>query len=188
MARKKRSVPEVNAGSMADIAFLLLIFWLVTTTIITDKGLPLILPPFTPPEDQEEIDIPDRRLFNVLINFKDQLLVEGEGADIRELRKNAKEFILNENNDDDKPESPELAILSLKTDRGTKYSIYIRVLDELRGAYHELRAEHMEITVEEYLAFEQDKASEEMVAKFEEAKDIYPMNISEAEPTNIGGQ
>lgn len=185
MARKKRGTPEVNAGSMADIAFLLLIFWLVTTTIITDKGLPLILPPFN--EDPEDIDIPDSHLFNVLVNFKDQLLVEGEGADIRELRKTAKEFILNENGDDDKPPTPQDAIISLKTDRGTKYSIYIRVLDELRGAYHELRAEYMEITVEEYLAFDEDKASEEMLAKYEEAKDVYPMNISEAEPTSIGG-
>lgn len=134
MARQNN---EVNAGSMADIAFLLLIFFLVTTTIVADKGITVKLPPWS----EEEVDptkLKTRNVFSVLVNANNQLLVRGEPARIDELRERTKEFILNPNRRDDLAEKPTKAIISLKNDRGTKYGTYVQVYNELKAAYSEL--------------------------------------------------
>ena len=89
----KRAAPEVNAGSMADIAFLLLIFFLVTTTIETDTGINRKLPPME--ESEEDVIIKQKNIFTVLINGKDQLLVEDELMELKDLRKAAVEFLDN---------------------------------------------------------------------------------------------
>lgn len=188
MAKGKRSgVPEVNASSMADIAFLLLIFFLVTTTIASDKGLTLRLPPKRPPEAQDEIKLKDRNVFNVLVNSNNQLLVEEELMDIKNIREEAKRFIMNNGKDVKSSESPEKAVVSLKHDRGTKYEVYITVMDELKKAYNELRAEYMGITVAEYLDMENSSDKAAKNPKLEEAKLKVPYQLSEAEPTNVGG-
>ena len=140
MARKSsrsRLSNEVNAGSMADIAFLLLIFFLVTTTIEVDKGITVKLPPWS----EEEVDperLKTRNVFSVLVNAQDQLLVRGEVANIKQLRDRAKEFILNPQRRKDLSEKPTKAIISLKNDRGTSYGMYLEVYNELKGAYNEL--------------------------------------------------
>ena len=143
----KRSAPEVNAGSMADIAFLLLIFFLVTTTIEKDSGLNRKLPPI-----EEDIDPPiikQRNIFTVLLNGKDQLLVEEELMEIKDLRAAAVEFL--DNNGDgtctycqgakntSSSDNPDKAIISLKNDRETSYATYISVQNELVAAYNVLR-------------------------------------------------
>lgn len=146
----KRSAPEVNAGSMADIAFLLLIFFLVTTTIETDSGLNRKLPPID--ENQEDVIIKQKNIFTVLINGKNQLLVEDELMELKDLRKAAVEFLDNGGGTGDdacsyckgkrSPESsdnPDKAIISLKNERETTYSTYISVQNELVGAYNQLR-------------------------------------------------
>jgi biopolymer transport protein ExbD len=97
-----REVPEINAGSMADIAFLLLIFFLVTTTMDIDTGITRKLPP--PVENEEDIDIKERNVFKVLVNSSDRLMVEGEQGDIRTLKNDVKEFMTNPNNSEDLPE------------------------------------------------------------------------------------
>ena len=119
MARKKRNSPEVNAGSMADIAFLLLIFFLVTTTIATDKGLGIQLPPKPDPNDPPpDVRFNERNLFKVLINSRDQMLVEGEPMDdVDQLRGMVRDFVLNNGRDEESSDSPLDAIVSLKTDR-----------------------------------------------------------------------
>jgi len=187
MAKKSRDIPEVNASSMADIAFLLLIFFLVTTTIASDKGLPIMLPPKVPPTD---VQIKQRNIFKVLVNSFDQLLVEEEPMRLKELRDAAKKFIMNKGANPKSSESPEKAIISLKTDRGTSYNVYIAVMDELKKAYFELRADHMGIKLEEYLELENDpdklEANPELNKKFEDAKTAIPYQLSEAEPTNVG--
>lgn len=89
----RRELQEINAGSMADIAFLLLIFWLVTTTIESDMGIKRQLPPPVPPD----IDVPqakEQNVFNVKVNFLDMLLVEGQPLDIQELKNKAKSFLI----------------------------------------------------------------------------------------------
>ncbi len=144
----KRSAPEVNAGSMADIAFLLLIFFLVTTTIPKDSGISRKLPPMEPPND-DEVVIKQKNIFTVLLNNKDQLLVEDELMELKDLRKAAIEFLDNGGdgscnycNGAKNPKSsdnPDKAIISLKNERETSYSAYISVQNELVAAYNDLR-------------------------------------------------
>jgi len=148
----KRAAPEVNAGSMADIAFLLLIFFLVTTTMEKDSGITRKLPPIE--ESDEDVIIKQKNIFTVLLNGKDQLLVEDELMELKDLRAAAVEFLDNgggEDNDGNKcnycqgkkdPKSsdhPDKAIISLKNERETSYARYISVQNELVGAYNELR-------------------------------------------------
>ena len=116
--RRNRTTPEVNAGSMADIAFLLLIFFLVTTTIDTDRGISIRLPPM-PEENQPENDIriKERNVMKVLVNANDQLLVNGELLNVKDLKRRTKEFIDNPRRDPNLSESPTKAVISLKNDR-----------------------------------------------------------------------
>nr|WP_321234508.1 biopolymer transporter ExbD [uncultured Psychroserpens sp.] len=144
----KRSAPEVNAGSMADIAFLLLIFFLVTTTIPKDSGISRKLPPIEPP-NEEDVVIKQKNIFTVLLNGKDQLLVEDELMELKDLRKAAIEFLDNGGdgscdycNGGKNPKSsdnPDKAIISLKNERETSYAAYISVQNELVAAYNDLR-------------------------------------------------
>ncbi|MFL2592921.1 MAG: ExbD/TolR family protein [Flavobacteriaceae bacterium] len=146
----RRSSPEVNAGSMADIAFLLLIFFLVTTTIETDSGISRKLPPME--ESEEDVVIKQKNIFTVLINGKDQLLVEDELMDLEELRESAIEFLDNGGGtgedvcnyckgkkDPKSSDNPDKAIISLKNERETSYATYISVQNELVAAYTHLR-------------------------------------------------
>lgn len=185
MAKRNRESVEVNASSMADIAFLLLIFFLVTTTIASDKGLAILLPP-KQDKPQEEVKMNQRNIFKVLVNSQNRLLVNDEPLqDISSLRNMVKEFIMNNGRDPKSSESPEKAVVSLKTDRGTSYETYINILDELQGAYYELRAEKVGITAEEYRTLDQrDPRQKEL---YDRGREGLPMQISIAEPTNIGG-
>jgi biopolymer transport protein ExbD len=190
----KRELQEINAGSMADIAFLLLIFFLVTTTMDTDSGIVRKLPPMPEPNsEQEDIQIKERNIFVVLVNRDDQLLVEGEQMNIKDLRKAAKEFIENPANLADLPaketvtfdflgplEVTKKHVISLQNDNGTTYKTYIAVQNELAAAYNELRDE---LSLSRFSKkFEDlDKEHKDVI------EDVYPMKISEAEPKNVGG-
>lgn len=194
----KRTVQEINASSMADIAFLLLIFFLVTTTMSVDKGLSRRLPPPLPPDmEKPDTDVKKRNIFVVLINSNNQLMVQGEPIDVRQLREKAKTFIKNEAADPSLPEvlpveveidgvketvmTTKNHLISLQNDRGTLYQKYIEVQNELVGAYNELRNEYslgrFGLTYAE-LDEERQKA----------VQTIYPQKISEAEPKNYGGK
>jgi hypothetical protein len=146
----RRSAPEVNAGSMADIAFLLLIFFLVTTTIETDSGISRKLPPIE--ESEEDVVIKQKNIFTVLLNGKDQLLVEDELMELEEVRAAAIEFLDNGGGkgedgcdyckgkrDPRSSDNPDKAIISLKNERETSYAAYISVQNELVAAYTHLR-------------------------------------------------
>ncbi|HIG90630.1 MAG: biopolymer transporter ExbD [Flavobacteriaceae bacterium] len=146
----RRSSPEVNAGSMADIAFLLLIFFLVTTTIETDSGISRKLPPIE--ESEEDVVIKQKNIFTVLLNGKDQLLVEDELMELEEIRAAAIEFLDNGGGkgedgcdyckgkrDPRSSDNPDKAIISLKNERETSYAAYISVQNELVAAYTHLR-------------------------------------------------
>lgn len=143
----KRAAPEVNAGSMADIAFLLLIFFLVTTTIETDSGLNRKLPPIE--DNVEPPVIKQKNIFTVLLNGKDQLLVEDELMELKDLRKAATEFLdnggdgtcdyCNGDKDPGSSDNPDKAVISLKNERETTYKTYIAVQNELVAAYNDLR-------------------------------------------------
>lgn len=191
MARK---TPEINAGSMADIAFLLLIFFLVTTTMNVDTGLARMLPPM-PEKDQkkEDVDVKKRNIFTVLINKSDKLLVKGEPMDVSMLKDKAKEFIMNPNNDENLPEVDikdipligtyrvSKGVISLQNDRGTTYKMYMKVQNELVAAYNELRNG---LSQERFGKKYDDLTKEQQDA----VQDAIPQRISEAEPKNVGGK
>ena len=141
MARSNRSIPEINAGSMADIAFLLLIFFLVTTTMDVDTGIARKLPVLDEEQEIEDMQGNDRNIYEVYVNNKDALLVEEQEMDIDNLREGAKEFLNNNGRDPKLSDNPEKAIISLQNSRGTSYEMYIAVQNELTAAYNELRDE-----------------------------------------------
>lgn len=188
-----KQVQEINAGSMADIAFLLLIFFLMTTTMDIDSGITRKLPAPTPPNAPEPPPIKERNVYIVLINTYNQLFVESEVMDIKNLKAGVKEFITNPSNNPNLSEKKDKEIaglgvvqiskgvVSLQNDRNTSYEKYIEVQNELVAAFNELREEFSKqqfgISFEE-LDDERKRA----------VKELYPQSISEAEPRNVGGK
>ncbi|MEQ8244919.1 biopolymer transporter ExbD [Fulvivirga sp.] len=197
MARNKgRENPEINSSSMADIAFLLLIFFLVTTTIANDKGLLIPLPP--DPDQMEDIDIkiPERNLFKIQINSADKMLVEGEPftADPKELKQMIKDFVNNNGRDPESSDSPKKAIVSLKTDRGTTQAKFIEALDNIQAAYYEMYAVRAGVSTQEWRKLIDNLKEPDNKRKYDIGRGLtpdgeieYPMQISIAEPTKIGG-
>lgn len=178
MGRNTRKAPEINASSMADIAFLLLIFFLVTTTIVEDKGVLVKLPPWSS-DPPEVLTLNTRNVYSVLVNAQNNLLVRGEQMRIGELKDNCKEFIINPQKREDLAENPRKAIVSLKNDRGTNYKTYLEVYNELKAAYNELRNEEsMKRHGKEYDFITRDQR--------DAIRNDIPLVISEAEPTNFG--
>ena len=176
-ARNER--PETNTSSMADIAFLLLIFFLVSTTILQEKGLMLKLPPDS--EDQFDHQVNDRNLFKVLINSNNELLVEGEiWHDFNGLNEKVKTFIMNYGKDPNSSENPEKAVISLKTNRGTDYHQFISVMDELKAAYYSIYAERVGLNSYEYRNLKLSDATHAEL--YYQGREGIPMNISIAEP------
>ncbi len=191
---KKRKTSEINSSSMADIAFLLLIFFLVTTSMSTSTGLARRLPPPLPPDMKvPPTDVNKRNIFVVKVNSQNQLMVQGELMEVRDLRQKAKEFIKNENNDPNLPVKSEVNIpliglmsitkdhvISLQNDVDTQYQAYINVQNELVAAYNELRNE---LAREKFGMAYEDLDEDQQKA----VQAVYPQKISEAEPKNYGG-
>jgi len=203
----RRSTPEVNAGSMADIAFLLLIFFLVTTTIEKDKGIARQLPPI-----EDVIDPPiikQKNLFIVNVNRNDQLLVEEKLMDVKDLRQAAINFLDNGGAPSGSPEycsfcqgkrspsssdNPEKAIISVQNDRLTSYKMYIIVQNELVAAYNYLRnRESQRLYGWEFTKMKRDVDEsnysgnvEAMREKLEIIQKLIPLKLSEAEPKKTG--
>lgn len=182
-----RTTPEIPNASMADIAFLLLTFFLVTTTIANDRGLSISLPP--PPEANppEDVKIQERNMFKIQVNSSDALLVEGEPMeDVSGLKESIKAFITNNGSDPASSDNPEKAVVSYKTDRGTSHKRFVQILDIIQAAYYDIWAEQAGVTNKEY----RDAASDPTGPNkeiYEKGKKGYPMNISIAEPSKVGG-
>ena len=192
---KKRKTPGINGSSSADIAFMLLIFFLITTSMDTDKGLARRLPPPVPKDQKknEEMDIKKRNILVVLINSNNQILCNNEFIDIKQLREKVRNFIENPYNDEHMPEKTEVDVpffgkqmvtknhvISLQNDRGTEYQAYIDVQNELAAAYNELRDEVSRKKFGKAFA-DLDEDQQKAVQM------IYPQKISEAESKNYGG-
>lgn len=195
MAKGKRKVPDINSSSTADIAFLLLIFFLITTSMDTDRGLARRLPP--PPEkDQakDDVIVKERNVLQILLNSNDQLMCGGDYISIKQLRQKAKDFIANPYNDETMPEKiakdipffgntmiTDKHVISLQNDRGSSYQAYIDVQNELVAAYNELRDEvAQEKWQKNYNELDEDQQKA--------VREIYPQKISEAEPKNYGAK
>ncbi len=172
--KKQREEKEINAGSMADIAFLLLIFFLVTTTINAEKGIMVKLPPWDPnPPIPEEIN--KRNVLSVKINKLNQVLVEGEESNVGLLRETTKEFIMNPLKRKDAPSSPRSAIVSIQNDRATAYEVYLQAYNEIKAAYNELWEEKAQALY----SHSYEDLPKDMKKKIQEE---IPLVISEAEP------
>ena len=206
----KRGIPEINAGSMADIAFLLLIFFLVATTMDIDTGITRLLPPI-PEKDVEQLDIKvkERNVLVVLINKDDQLMVEGQVMNVSVLKDKTIEFFSNPLDDQDLPEKEVVTIdfpvgvsarfpngttemmvskgvVSLQNDRSTTYGKYLTVQNELVAAVNELRNQFAtENFGRTYDDLDPKNGIDEAIING--INKVYKMNISEAEPKNIGG-
>ena len=196
-AKKKRQMQEINASSMADIAFLLLVFFLVTTTFDSDYGLQRSLTP-KPTEEVEPIDINKRNVFVILINRNDEMYVNGEIGDINLLREEVKNFILNPANDEKlsakkqvfsekwgKEISISKGVVALQTDRNTSYKKYIEVQNVLAAAFGDLKNDlstrEFRATYDELkeLATKGDEKAKQQVEAVDEA---IPLSIAESSP------
>ncbi len=189
-----KRTPALNTSSMADISFLLLTFFLLTSSINTDQGIQRKLPP--PLRGDEKVPPVNRRnVLQILVNMNDQLLVNGEVVtDVHQLKNITKDFIANPNEEihlsDKKPlyidelnmnAMVSKGVVSLQNDRSTSYSIYVAVQDQLTLAFNELRNEYAQQNFGK--SFEDlSETQKKGVQK------IYPMSISEAEPSNYGGK
>ncbi|MBQ2507170.1 MAG: biopolymer transporter ExbD [Bacteroidaceae bacterium] len=199
MAKKKRKMPGLNTSSTADISFMLLIFFLVTTSMDTDRGLARQLPP--PPEENAEVKdiiVKERNILNVRMNSAGNLMLEDMDGQkfikLEELRAIVKDFIANPKHEENKPEfhterlpyfgDVEITknhVISVQNDRGTPYKVYFNVQHELIAAYNELRDE---ISLKQF-----NKPYAELNEDQQKAvRDYYPQKISEAEPKNYGGK
>ena len=192
MAKK---IPQINASSMADISFLLLIFFLVTTSMDVNQGLARRLPAPVPPDQKvEDTEINKRNLMVVKINSLNQLMVQGQLMEVRQLREEAKKFILNANDDAFYPKLFEEDfgapfgvvrytrdhVISVQNDVDTRYQSYLDVQNELVAAYNELRDE----CARKYFHKGYNELDEDQQKQVQK---VYPQKISEAEPKNYGG-
>ena len=205
MAKKKRKVPGLNGSSLADISFILLIFFLITTSMDTDTGLVRRLPnPPDPNQQEEDVKVKGRNVLVVSVNMNNEIMyyygdeakrVTQMGVKPEDLRAVAKEFIANPENKPNMPEfhpaDPPLPLLgaypitknhiiSVQTDRSTQYDIYFQIQNELMAAYNELRNE---FSREKFGKYFRDLTEDERLA----VTGVYPMKISEAEPKKYGG-
>lgn len=174
--KRGRGDADIPMSSLADIAFLLLVFFLVVTTIDVDTGIGLVLPPI-PDDTTPPPPVRERNLMNILVNAQGMVLINEQPAAIPTVRERVKAFIDNHGVDPDLSESPDDAIVSIKTDRRTPYNVYIDMLDEVMGAYEELRHQaSMDRFGVPYSSLEQGSE------RRSEIQEMYPKKISIAEP------
>jgi biopolymer transport protein ExbD len=194
MARKKRKVPQVNSTSTADIAFMMLLFFLLTSSMDTDRGLPRRLPPPVPKDQKnQDVDIKKRNILVVLINSTNQILCGTDYIQLAQLKDKVKEFVDNPTNNEHMPEKIEVDVpyfgnrlvtknhvISLQNDRGTSYQSYIDVQNEIAAAYNELRDDiSMQKFGKNFVSLDEEQQKAVQL--------IYPQKISEADPKNYGG-
>lgn len=193
MARGKKKVPSINGSSTADISFILLLFFLLTTSMGSDSGLARQLPPSVPPDQKDvAIDVNRRNMLRVLVNTRGQILANGEVVDLNTLREKVKEFVLNESDRADLAERSvetfplvgaqkvtKNHVISLTNDVDTRYSDYIAVQNELTKAYMEIR----DMKCKQFFGVSLEDATP---AQQEVLVDMYPQKISEANPKEYG--
>ena len=182
-----RTTPEIPNASMADIAFLLLTFFLVTTTMPNNSGLSIALPP--PPEatPPDEVKIQERNMFKIQVNSSDALLIEGvPREDISDLKEEIKTFVLNNGRNPESSDTPEKAIVSFKTDRGTSHKRFIQLLDIIQAAYYDIDAEQAGVTNAKFREAASDLSIPQNKEIYDKGRAGIPLNISIADPTKVG--
>jgi biopolymer transport protein ExbD len=194
MGKSSRKVPALNSSSTADISFILLIFFLVTTSMDTDTGLARRLPPWDPNALEDQTKIRERNILVVRINPNNEIFCRNDVVEVNQIKDIAKEFIANPDNNINFPIKEPFQIegfgtvtttpkhvISLQTDRSTGYEVYFKVQNELSKAYNELRDEWcLETFQRHYIDCNEDQQSY--------ARAMYPSKISEAEPRNYAAK
>ena len=192
----KKNIPEINASSQADIAFTVLIFFLVVSTMDIDTGIVRMLPPMADPNvKQEDIKVKERNLLLVFVAGSGNIMAGGKVISLDALKEKAKEFILNPLDDKDLPEKKPTdiempdgskwtypvseGVISLQNTRDTSYQRYIQVQNELTRAFNEVRDEVAMAKFGKKFA-DLDEAERKVITK------AIPMKISEAEPRRMG--
>ena len=172
--KKDRAASEVNASSMADIAFLLLIFFIITTNVAQKTGVKLILPI---KQEDVQVDFLDRNVCTIYMNSNNDLLVEKKEMKLEEVTEFVKEFITNNGVDIRYSVSPQDAIVLFKYSRGAKYDAYLALINQVQQAYFEIWAEKQGVPVSEFISWDldNDKAKSEQMDKLRE---IIPYNFS----------
>jgi len=183
MANSRRRSSDINAGSMADIAFLLLIFFLVVSTMEKDVGINRKLPKLCPTNDCS-MDINERNLLTIKLNNKNELLVNDDPFLVSNLKQRVMTFV-NNNGDssctycngkqlENASDNPKKAVISILSSRKTSYERFIEVQDELVTAYYEMR--------KNFVTDKFNKSLSELTSdELKQAKDAYPFQVSEAE-------
>ncbi|HKK45439.1 MAG TPA: biopolymer transporter ExbD [Balneolaceae bacterium] len=174
--KKERETPEINGSSMADIAFLLLIFFLLVTTIDVDTGIGLQLPP-APKKNQQPPPIKERNMLKILVNAQGQVLMDEQPTPVSKVKQKVIDFVTNRGQDPNLSDSPDKAIVSIKTQSQTPYKIFINMLDEVMGAYSQIRNQAAQAKFgKSYDSFDDDSPEKKQI------QDMYPKKISFAEP------
>ena len=185
--RRKKRDAEIGTASMADIAFLLLIFFLLVTTINTEKGIYMQLPPKLD-ETVDPPEIKDRNLLVILVNNDGNVLVEGEFMQIGSIREEVVKHISNFGQLPGYSENPEKAVVSFKTERALPYERYVEVLDEIKGAYNDVRDGYArsEFGATDYATYKARLPLDDEETPEDEGEDLvadrFPLKISLAEP------
>lgn len=176
LEKRQREDPEIPAASLADIAFLLLIFFLVTTTIDVDTGIGLVLPP-PPKPNQKPPPIKERNMLKILVNAEGKILINDKPAAVSQVKTKVENFVSNFGKNPNLSESPDKAVVSLKTDSNTPYKIYIHMLDAVKGAYNQLRNERsLKLYGKPFKELTEGSNKKKAIKKY------YPEKISVAEP------
>jgi len=175
MKRKRKSPPEISAGSMADIAFLLLIFFLVATQISQDKGVRVVLPEYY---DGPAGAAADNNVLNIKINKFDEVMVEGEITELTELVSLIPDFVLNPDRRSDFPSSPHKAIISLQNDVNTSYDAYVYAYSIIQSSYNNMRRDMSQSKFGKDIS----ELDSKQVADIRKA---LPMKVSEADPFEL---
>lgn len=173
--RKRRKMPEMNAGSMADIAFLLLIFFLVVTTIAEDKGIPVILPEYY---DGPAGEAPERDVLTILVNGEDNVLIESKPTPKDEVKKIVVDFVTNPTGDNNKPVISENAIISIQNDINTSYEVYVKIYSQIHEAYSFMRNTMAQAKFQTEYAQLSIPQKNTILQKF-------PLKVSEADPFKL---
>lgn len=174
--KKERLGGEIPSSSLADIAFLLLVFFLVVTTIDVDTGIGLVLPP-PPDPNQPPPEVRERNMFKILMNERGGILINDERAALTDVQERVMRHVTNNGQDPDLSENPSKAVVSIKTDRNTEYEAYIEMLDEVIGAYRTVWGEQArQLGYRDYAEYVNEEGEPNPIRR------EYPMNISLAEP------
>lgn len=185
MKESRKTISGINAGSMADIAFLLLIFFLVTTTFPEDvQGIEGVLPKPCPKGVDCNTELNERNIFSIRLNKNNELMANNELITVDELRASIKAFVDNNGDqsctychgakDATSSDNPKMAVITIHTDREASYDNYIEVQNELVGAYYDLRKALSMVKFQKDVAY----LTEEEVLELQEA---YPFRITEAD-------